>query len=200
MQSNKNIFLYQKAEGPNLKIENCLWKWICLALWKIFSSFCCAGGFHSRGWVVFADGCLGSQQWRWAVSAGEGKSPSLCPCKPPSLPPWPLCTWDHWISIGWKRKLIDTHQTGHLVHQIPEILLLSGCPMVEIYVEHKYLHMQCPFLGVTYSPPPLDLLATIFPILFFPKTWPSGKPFEHCSWIIVDSHMKPSLLAYKVDN
>lgn len=100
MQSNKNIFLYQKAEGPNLKIENCLLKWICLALWKILSSFCCPGGFHSRGWVFFADGCLGSQQWRWPVSAGEGKSPSLCPCKPPSLPPWPLCTWDHWTSIG----------------------------------------------------------------------------------------------------
>lgn len=71
---------------------------------------------------------------------------------------------------GWKKKLIDTHQTGHVVHQIPEIVLLSGCPMVEIYVRHKYLPVLCPFPGVTYPPPPLDLLATIFPISFFPKT------------------------------
>lgn len=101
------------------------------------------------------------------------ESPHLC-----ARANLPLCHHDHFVHgtigqvLGWleKKKLIDTHQTGHIVHQIPEIVLLSGCPMVEIYVGHKYLPMLCPFLGVTYPPPPLDLLATIFPVSFFPKT------------------------------
>lgn len=53
---------------------------------------------------------------------------------------------------SWRKKLSDVHQIGHLVHQITEIVFLSGCPMVEINVSLKYLPTLCPFLEVTCLP------------------------------------------------
>lgn len=66
-----------------------------------------------------------------AVSIGEGQPVSLCLCTAAlsatmttlHMGPLSQC-WG-----GWREKLTDTPQTGHIVHRITEVLALTECPV-----------------------------------------------------------------------
>ena len=69
--------------------------------------------------------------------------------KLPSLPPWPFCSSAHReMTEVAEERLTDVHRMGHPIHLIINACLCRGHSLVSIHVEHKFLHIFCPFRDV----------------------------------------------------
>lgn len=89
----------------------------------------------------------------------------------------------------WGNEVTGIHKIGCLIHLIITFSLWWCYPLVNIHMEHKYLHIFCPFREVytlTSSP---DLLVTNFPIMFLSSPWPSSQTTDHSTGINTESRL-----------
>ena len=138
--------------------------------------------------ITLENGVISGTQCRsllpadWALSSGHGQVTfvSRSPCcwahaQPPSLPPWPLCSWACWAMNGVAGERSWMLFIEQVILPTPpiKILLCWVHPLVSIHTRHRYLYIFYPLREVYPHTFSLNFLGAIYPIMVLPSLWSS---------------------------